>query len=124
MPTGVVLGLLQIDARLQHDLAPLYIVPQGDAFERRAIDVLRRAVKVGVTLEHDQIIDTVAINNRSCLLCAGDVIETRFNVARLFGHQVRVGKTGKVEIVEGWRLERSTRADRRAERRREAVTVG
>ena len=33
----------EFDARLKHGLTPRYIVPQGDAFEGRAIDVLTYA---------------------------------------------------------------------------------
>ena len=60
----VVTGPLQIDARLGTELANAAGKLGGNAFECRVGDVLRGAVEVGVTLEHDEVAHPIVIGNQ------------------------------------------------------------
>ncbi len=128
LPVAIVFGRLQVErCRQRGAVLAAHLEAERHPFQSRTIHVVRRAVEVRVALERDQLLDAVAIGDRTRLdRRAGDAavpVGTGFEILRGLRDEVGVREAGVIKVVERRRLEAGAVADRDAPGRGEPIPV-
>ena len=69
---------------------------QRHALQRRCVNVLRRAVEIGIACENDQIAHAVAIGDDAGADAVRRIAKRHLGIARRLGLQIGIGRSLKV----------------------------